>query len=205
MKLWRVAAGICVSIHFLVISACEQRRFPTEQTAVEQLRTHQAPFRALAIDWLVSGNRQLYWFGREHGLESYTWNDCWAIPNGSQWQVRRRGRDNFTQPAKIFDKTAKICGASGEEVSSWIRRLESLGVDKLETISAVSNGTNFNFIQIGFFPETDTYGFAFAPPSDLTAQRALQSWARLSQPPRHRACGKNASTQVIFVYTLVVY
>ncbi len=91
-----------------------------------------------------------------------------------------------TNPLKTFDETARLSGSSGEEVSSWIRRLESLGVDKLETISAVENGIDFNFIQIGFFPETDTYGFAFAPPNDLTAQKELQNWARLSHPPRHR-------------------
>ena len=67
--------------------------------------------QAFAIDWLVSGNRHLYWFGRDHGLERYNWNDCWVTPDGSQWQVRRQGRDNITQPAKTFDETAKICGA----------------------------------------------------------------------------------------------
>jgi hypothetical protein len=63
------------------------------------------------------------------------------------------------QSAKSFDESANICGASGEEVSKWHHRLESLGIDTITRGSGLKNGTRFNYIEIGYFPASDTYGF----------------------------------------------
>jgi hypothetical protein len=188
MKLSTLHGGVCISIHLLFITACERRRFPTEQAAVQQLRAHHDAYRALAEDWLASGHKYLAWFGRSNGgQESYFWNDYRVTPSGESWEVMHPGeRDYVVQSAKSFDETARICGASGEEVSKWHHRLDSLGADEIRRVSFLKNGTRLNYVEIGYFPVLPSYGFFFAPGNDRAAQEVLQSWAKRTQYPGQR-------------------
>lgn len=170
MKSRCAAFSACLSLLFA--SACEGRRFATERTAVEHLRAHHDAYVDLAKVWLASGNRHLYWFGWRHGRENYSWNEFWVSPSDQGWEVRHwNGHQYITQSAKSFDETAAICDSSGTQVASWHHRLELLGVDTITRVSAVRDGTSFNYVEIGYFPESDTYGFLYAP--DHTAKEQL--------------------------------
>ncbi len=188
MRLSTLNATACIAIHLLFISACERRQFPTEQAAVQQLRAHKDAYRALAEDWLASGHKRLAWFGRSNrSQESYFWNDYRVTPSGESWEVMHPGeRDYVVQSANSFDEAARVCGVSGEEVSKWHHRLESLGADKITTVSFLRNGTRLKYVEIGYFPELPSYGFFFAPSNDRTAQEVLQSWAKRTQHPGQR-------------------
>lgn len=105
------------------------------------------------------------------------------------------GSEYVVQDARSFEETARLCGVSGKEVSNWYRRLDELGANKITTVSAirVRDGTRFRFVQIGFLPEWDAYGFLFARANDRVAQEELQSLAKFPKHPGHRvdALGDN--------------
>ena len=92
----------------------------------------------------------------------------------------------MVQRAESFDETARLCGTSGMEVSKWYRRLETLGIDKVATVSALKDSNRFSFVQLGFFPESETYGFLFAPANSSTAQEELQALSGFPKHPGHR-------------------
>jgi hypothetical protein len=188
MGLFRVCAQAGACIVILASSACDRaptRRFPTKQAALEQLRAHQDAYKSLAQDWFATGYQHLYWFGRSKlGREIYTWNGYWVRELGPSWEVSHwDGREYVNQRATSFEETARLSRSSADEVSRWLRRLESLGIDKTERVSVLNNGVNISFVRIGYFPESNAYGFLFVPEGDVTTENMLNAWAK-SAPQR---------------------
>jgi hypothetical protein len=163
-------AAFWVCVHLLVISGCNRRArerlFPTEQAAVDYFRAHQNAYRSLAEDWLASGDHGLYWFGwSDLHQETYTWNDYRVNPKSQWWEVTHwDGREYAVQRAESFEETAKLSGTSAEEVSRWHSGLQSLGVDMIARVRRTESGVPFSYIEIGYFPYLDPYGFRFVPP-----------------------------------------
>lgn len=183
MSVWTKAA-FCVGVQVLLVCSCARRRFNTEEAAVQQLRTHQEAYRALAEDWLVSGHTDLYWFDRSSsGQAAYTWDDYKVASAAMQrWRITHWDGHEYTEQfAQSFGEAATICGTTGEEILKWHGRLEALSADKIRRVS-FQNGRNWlNYVEIGYFPELETYGFLFAQSDDHATQELLRNWAKRPQ------------------------
>jgi hypothetical protein len=128
------------------------------------------------------------WFGwSDLHQETYTWNDYRVNPKSQWWEVTHwDGREYAVQRAESFEETAKLSGTSAEEVSRWHSGLQSLGVDMIARVRRTESGVPFSYIEIGYFPYLDPYGFRFVPPGDGAAERELESWTKRPASARHR-------------------
>jgi hypothetical protein len=175
---------LCALQGCISIDSVGRRKFATQEAAVAQFRAHEQAYRQMAEEWLRGSQQEFCRFGSD----DYKWNEYWIRSTWSAREVMHwDGKEHVKQPASSFDEAAALAGVSPAIVRYWMQKTSSLSVDCISRKEVTLKSQKSEYVEIGFFPVTRSYGFRYAPENDLVSHEALALWAtRTTQKPFHR-------------------